>query len=570
MIKQEIKNLISKVISTSVDFEVEIPQQESNGDYATNVALILAKKLRKSPLKVAEKVRLKITRLLARKQEKVFEKIEIAEPGFINFFLNPEFLQGKLRDALKQGEKFSKQDKKKKKTAIIDYSSPNLAKPMHVGHLRSTIIGQAFYNIYEFLGYKVVGDNHLGDWGRQFGLMIVACKKKKLKISEIKKLSLKQMMDIYVEFNKKMEKNEKLEEQARKEFKNLEQGDKENNRIWKAFKEKSLKEFNKIYKLLGVKFDLILGESFYKDDCKKVISQAINKKVAIKNPDNSIIINLDKFNLPPYLIQKSDGATLYGTRDLAAVKYRVEKYDPHKIMYVVGNEQSLHFEQLFHAAELLGYISKDKLHHLKFGLVLDENHKKLATRTGRFISAKQLIDKIIKLAEQVIDEKNPKLPKKEKQKAARIIGIGALKYNDLSQNRKTDIVFDWEKMLSFKGNSGPYLQYSYVRLKSILRKSKTVRRFDPKFLIEEEELKIIKELVKFPEAVRQAGEKFQINLLTNYLFNLASSINNFYEQFPVLKAEKEVKYARLALIKAAAIVLNKGLNLLGIETLERM
>ncbi len=570
MIEKQIKNLIDKVISTQIDFEVEIPQEESYGDYATNVALVLAKNFKKSPLKVAEKIRLKITRLLARKQRNLFEKIEIAEPGFINFFLKPEFLQGKLKKILKQSKKFGQQTKKKKKTIIIDYSSPNLAKPMHVGHLRSTIIGQAFYNIYEFLGYKVVGDNHLGDWGKQFGLMIVACKQKKLKISDIKKLSLRQMMDIYVEFNKRMEKNEELGEQAREEFKKLEQGDRENNRIWKAFKEKSLKEFNKIYNLLGVKFDLILGESFYKGSCQEVIKQAIDKKVALQNPDNSIIINLDKFNLPPYLIQKSDGATLYGTRDLATVKYRVKKYNPQKILYVVGNEQSLHFEQLFHAAELLKYIAKDKLHHLKFGLVLDENRKKLASRTGRFIGAQQLIDKIIKLAQQVIEKKNPKLPKKEKQNAAKIIGIGALKYNDLSQNRKTDIVFDWEKMLSFKGNSGPYLQYSYVRLKSILKKAKPVRKFDPGFLKEKEELKILKELTRFPEAVQEAGEKFQINLLTNYLYNLAGLINNFYEQFPVLQAEKEVKLARLALIKAAVIVLNKGLNLLGMETLERM
>lgn len=559
-IRNEIKNLIKSVIKEKIDFTVEIPEEKTHGDYATNVALILAKKLGKNPIEVAEQIKSRI-------KNDLFEKIEIAGPGFINFFLKPEFLQKQIKEILKEDKNFGRQNIGKNKTVIIDYSSPNIAKPMHVGHLRSTIIGRAIYNIYKFLGYKVIGDNHLGDWGTQFGIMIAACKKYKINFN---KITVKEMLDIYVKFNKEIEQNPELQEKAKEEFKKLEEGDKENRKIWRILRKKSLKEFEKIYKILGVNFDLVLGESFYEKYLKEEVENALKREVAIKNPDNSIIISLEKFNLVPFLIKKSDGATLYGTRDLATLRYRVKKYKPKEIIYVIGNEQTFYLEQLFRVAEILGYISYNKLHHIKFGLVLDENRKKLATRKGKVIDAEELINKATDLAKQIIKEKNPKLSEKERDEAAQIIGVGALKYNDLSQNRQTDIVFNWQKMLSFEGNSGPYLQYSYVRLRSILRKAGALKKFNPEFLKEKEELEIIKELVKFPEIIKESAEKFQINLLANYLYNLAGLINAFYEKLPVLKAEKEIKQARLALIKSATIVLRNGLNLLGIETLERM
>ncbi len=327
---------------------------------------------------------------------------------------------------------------------------------------------------------------------------------------------------------------------------------------------------NQIYKILGIKFDLILGESFYEGYLRKEIEEALKNGIATKNPDNSIVIVLNESGFVPFLIQKSDGATLYGTRDLATLRYRIKKYKPEKIIYVIGNEQTFYLNHLFRIAEVAGYVSYTKLYHIKFGLVLDENHRKLATREGRIISAEDLINKITDLAKKIIKEKNPKLSEQERNKAAQIIGVGALKYNDLSQNRHSDIVFDWKKMLSFEGNSGPYLQYSYVRLRSILRKANNFRNFKPDLLKEKEEIDILKELVKFPEIVQEAGEKFQINLLANYLYNLAGLINAFYEKFPVLKAEKGAKEVRLALIRAATIVLRNGLNLLGIEVLEKM
>lgn len=561
-IRDQIKNLISEIVGR-IDFSVEVPEEKAHGDYATNIALIFSRQARDewpNPIQLAEEIKSKI-------QSDLFEKIEVAPPGFINFFLKPEFLQNQLKEILKQDKSFGRQDIGKKKTVIIDYSSPNIAKPMHVGHLRSTIIGQAIYNIYKFLGYKVVGDNHLGDWGTQFGIMIAACKKYKI---NFKKITIKEMLDIYVRFNQEIEDDPNLRKIAKSEFKKLEDGDRENRKIWKILKEKSSKEFERFYKILGVKFELVLGESFYENKLQGVIKNALNKGVAVKNPDNSIVIPLKKFGLIDCLIQKSDGATLYETRDLATIKYRVKKYNPDIILYVVGNEQTFHFQQLFQSAELLNYVSKDKLHHIKFGLILDENRKKLATRKGRVIDAEELIDKAIDLAKQVIKEKNPKLSEKERAEAAQIIGVGALKYNDLSQNRQTDIIFNWQKMLSFEGNSGPYLQYSYVRLRSILRKAGALKSFNPKFLKEKEELEIIKELIKFPEIIKEASEKFQINLLANYLYNLAGLINAFYEKLPVLKAEKDTKLARLALIKSAVIVSRNGLNLLGMEVLEKM
>jgi len=573
IVKDQIRDIISKTVREKVDFVVESPEIKNYGDYATNIALILAKKQDKNPQEVANSI---ISKLKAQDSE-LFSKIEVVN-GFINFFLKPDFYKKQLRDILKQDEKFGSQNIGKNKKVMIDYSSPNVAKPMHVGHLRSIIIGQAIYNLYKFLGYKAIGDNHLGDWGTQFGIIIAGCKKYKPRISEIKKITIKEMLDIYVKFNQEIEKNPDLQEVAKQEFKKLEDGDKENRRIWQILKDKSLEDFNKIYKILGIKFDFVLGESFYEKYLKDEIKSALKKKVAIKNPDNSIIIPLDEFNLTPFLIQKSDGATLYGTRDLATIRYRVKEFNPEKIIYVIGNEQTLYLQQLFRSIDLLGYIFCDRLYHIKFGLVLDKNHKKLATREGRVVSAEDLINKIIELADKVIKEKNPNLSEKERKEAAKIIGVGALKYNDLSQNRQTDIVFDWDKMLSFEGNSSPYLQYSYVRLRSILRKAalssdRVPRRMTGqilKLLEHPSELGLIKELIKFPEIVQETAENFQLNNLANYLFKLANLVNSFYESIPVLKAEQDIRLARLALIQAATIILRNGLNLLGIEVLEKM
>lgn len=578
-INEIIKNAASSCFPASVgttedkNFTVEIPENKEYGDYAVNIALILAKKQGRNPMEIADEIKSKI-------QSDIFEKIEIVNPGFINFFLKSEFLQNQVKTIIKQGKKFGQSKIGKGKTIIIDYSAPNIAKSMHVGHLRSTIIGAAIYNIYKFLGYKVIGDNHLGDWGTQFGIMIAAIIKYHI---NVEKITIQQMLDAYIRFNKetKLEEENKVNyamDFAREQFKALEdkkhRDHKNNKEIWEKLRKKSLEEFDKIYNILGIEFDEYKGESYYEPILKEVIrdcenlNEKLNKEYYFES-SKAFLINLDEFNLPPLLIKKSDGATLYATRELATIKERA-KSNPEKIIYVVGNEQTLHFQQAFQAAELLNYISKNKLVHVKFGLILDKNHKKLATRKGIFIGAEDLINQIIELAEKVTKEKKSNLSDKEIKKIAKIIGIGALKYNDLSQNRQSDIVFNWNKMLSFDGNSAPYILYTYVRLQSILGKIKFTGSFKPEFLKEEEELSLIEELIKFPGIIEDSAESFLTNNLADYLYELASSANAFYEKYPVLKTDHNTMLARSALIKAVTIALKNGLNLLGIETLEKM
>ncbi len=558
---ERLKGVVEKNLPAGFSVSVDLPIKPEFGDYSAIINL--------KGNKFSQELFSKIKKDLEKDEfiKENVREIKVVPPVYFNFFLKPEKIKEVVREILKKGENFGSSEEGKNRIILIDYSSPNIAKPMHVGHLRSTFIGQAIYNLYKFLGYKVIGDNHLGDWGTQFGMIIGGCKRY-LKKSEIKKITIQQMLDVYIRFNKEIEEKPELQELAKLEFKKLEQNDSENKKIWKILRKKSLEEFNRIYKILGIKFDIVKGESDYQDFLKDEIENALKKGAAIKNEDGSVIIPL-KGKETPFLIQKSDGATVYGTRDLATIRFRIEKYHPEKIVYVIGNEQSFYLEQLFNAAEILGYISRDRLYHVKFGLVLDENRKKLATREGRVIGAEELIQRIIALAERVIKEKNPKLNRGERTKAAKIIGVGALKYNDLSQNRHTDIVFDWKKMLSFEGNSAPYLLYTYVRLKSILRKS-NFTNFDPSLLSKDIELEIIKRLSIFPLVIRKALDDYQLNIIANYLFELAGLINNFYEEIPVLKAEKKLKFSRLALIKSAAIILKRGLNLLGIETLEKM
>jgi arginyl-tRNA synthetase len=560
-ILEKLRGIINENLPAGWDASVDLPIKSEFGDYS---AIVNARDS-SNRLAALNDIKAKIEKGEFFKEN--IKEIKVVPPAYINFFIKPEKIKEQVRDIIEKDKNFGKSEENKKRTMIIDYSSPNVAKPMHVGHLRSTFIGQAIYNLYKFLGYKVVGDNHLGDWGTQFGMIIAGYKKYINSASELKNITISKMLEIYVRFNKETENNPELRETAKAEFKKLEQGDKENRKIWKILREKSLKEFNRIYDILGIKFDLIKGESDYEKELEYEIKNALENKKAVKNEDGSIIIPLGE--MTPFLIQKSDGATVYGTRDLATIRFRVEKYNPEKIIYVIGNEQSFYLEQLFKSADILGYIPAENLYHVKFGLVLDKNHKKLATREGRAVDAEELINRIIGLAEKIIEDKNPKLSGKERKKAAKIIGIGALKYNDLSQNRHTDIVFDWNKMLSFDGNSAPYLLYTYVRLKSIIRKAKT-DIFDTKFLTEEIELEIIKQLSAFPQTTKRTLEDYQLNILANYLFKLAGMVNNFYEKIPVLKAEKNVKSARLALIKSASIILKNGLNLLGIETLEKM
>ena len=468
MIREKIKILIEKAtenlqkekvfpIFEIPKIEVEHPEEKIYGDYSTNVALKIAKISKENPMEIANNLgsRLKIL------GSKFFEKVEVAKPGFINFFLSKYFFINELKKILSEKDRYGSSKLGKGKTVLIDYSSPNIAKPFGIGHLRSTIIGQTIYNIYKFLGWKCIGDNHTGDWGTQFGKLIVAIKKWGDE-KNLEDLSINDLEKLYVKFHQEAESNLRLEEEGRVWFKKIEEGDKEARKIWKACVDISLKEFNRIYKLLGIKIDYAFGESFYETMLKSIIDEAVKKKVAIKS-EGALIIKYPKNVLPPAMILKSDGATTYLTRDLATVKYRLKKWKPSLIIYEVGVDQTLHFKQLFQAVELLGWAKREKFFHVAHGLIrLKEG--KFSTRKGLTVHLEDVLEGAIERAEEIIEksETGRDLSDKERKEMAKIVGIGGVKYNDLSQHYSNDIVFDWDKILNLKGNSAPYLSLIHI------------------------------------------------------------------------------------------------------------
>lgn len=571
--REKIEKILRDLVGEKMAFDVFVPDEEKFGHYSTNVALRLAKIQDKNPLELARELAEKINKSSPRG---FWERAEAAPPGFINFWLSRETLEKELVKIRKNLKNYGRSALGKNKTIIVEYSQPNIAKMMHVGHLRTTIIGDALANIFAFLGYRVVRWNYLGDWGTQFGKLIAAYKmwgeRKIVEVSPIEELQ-----KLYVRFHDELRSNPDLERSGQEEFKKLEEGDEENRKLWEWFKKESLREFQKAYDVLGVKFDIFVGESFFEKEMKPLVKELLQRKIGEKS-EGSIVISLDKYDMPPALIQKSDGASLYLTRDIANLKYRLKKYKPAKILYVVGNEQSLHFEQLFAVAKILG-LNSAELVHVKYGLVLGEGGQKLATREGRTILLKDVIDKAIQLAREIvakkatnISEPGRHLSEVEKDKIARVVGIGALKYNDLKENRHSDIVFDWEKMLDISGDSAPYLQYTYARLKSIMRKSGAqppTSNLQFSKLNSEIEFALIRKIIEFPDEVGRSAEILQTSSLANYLYKLAVLANRFYETTPVLKeADPLRRGALLALIGAVASVLESGLGLLGIEALQ--
>lgn len=545
--------------------EVGIPAHESFGHYSTNVAMRLAAEEKKPPLQIAKDLAEKIN---FSAPKGMFSKIEAAPPGFVNFWLSEEFLQKELGVIYKNKKKFGEGRMGRGKKVIVEYSQPNIAKRMHVGHIRSTIIGDALANIFAVLGYKVIRWNYLGDWGTQFGKLIAAYKWWGDR-EAVKKDSINTLQALYVRFHEEMKTKPELENEGREEFRKLESGDGENRRLWKWFKDESLKEFEKIYKRLGVRFDTYMGESFFEKDMAPLISELEEKGLA-KKSEGAKVVHLEKFGLPPAIVEKSDGGSIYLARDIAGLRYRVKKYKPAKMFYVVGNEQALHFEQLFAIAALLG-LQGDNFAHVKFGAILGEDGKKLSTREGRVVMLEDVIDKAVSLARGVVEKKNSELPEKEKKSVAETIGIGALKFNDLKEHRTSDIVFDWEKMLSLSGQSGPYLQYTYARLSSIIRKAKRIGKFDLKHLSSDAELAIENKLLDFPEEIEKSAEQFTANNLALYLYELANLANRFYESTPILRDENDSRRnARLVLIDSTRAVLKKGLALLGMGAPEEI
>ncbi|MBU2101191.1 arginine--tRNA ligase [Patescibacteria group bacterium] len=550
-----------------LDFDVRISDDPERGHLSTNAAFVLAKANQSSPMEMAEELR---SHLRKHAPSNYFRKIEVVEPGFVNVWLTPEAIKGEFRKIAKA--RVWGKGVKKKETVIVEYSAPNIAKAMHVGHLRSTIIGDALANAFEFMGYGVVRWNYIGDWGTQFGKLIVAYELWGDK-EKINKNPLGELGKLYVKFHEEAKEHPELEERAQKEFKKLEGGDKTNRKLWHWFKKISLKEFSKTYNKLGVRFNTQIGESFFEKELKSIIDMLVEKGLA-KESEGALMIDLDAFGLPPAMARKSDGATLYLTRDLANIRYRIDEYKPSQILYVVANEQTLHFSQVFATASLLGFIGgkeqEVKPVHIKFGLVLGEEGKKFSSREGKGVKLEEMIETSIKLADKILEDRKSNFRKAELKEISRVIGIGAIKYNDLSQNRMSDIVFNWEKMLSFEGNSAPYLQYTYARLKGILKKAKGIPKLDVSALEEGRDSAVVMKLAEFPEVLSRVIENYMPHYLANYLYELAKEINSFYQSEPVLSSSAKLRGVRLNLVKESSEVLKVGLKLLGIEVVEKM
>ncbi|MEK6915964.1 MAG: arginine--tRNA ligase [Nanoarchaeota archaeon] len=542
---------ITGLDNITIENILEIPKELSHGDYAFP-CFILSKTMKKSPAEIAKE-------LVSKIDKKNFERVEAIGP-YVNFFLdskkNAEYVLNRIS---KDKNKYGSNSDGKGKKIIVEMSSPNIAKPFGIGHLRSTIIGNSIAQIKKFESYSVKKINYLGDWGTQFGKMIVGYKKFGKK-SELKKDAIKYMLELYVKGN-----NEEYENEARDWFKKLEDGNLEAIKLWKMFKEISIKNFKEIYNRLGIEFDVISGESLYNKKMEKVFIE-LEKKGLIERDDGALIVNLNKYGLGVALIKKTDGATLYITRDLAAAIDRYEKYKFSEMFYEVGQEQKLHFKQLFKILEMMGYSWSSNCFHVEHGLYLDQDGKKFSTRKGKTVLMEEVLDETINLAKEEI-KKRDNIKGKELDERARKIAISAIFYGDLKNYRAHDMTFDLERFLSFEGDTGPYLLYSLARANSIIRKVKLKKTFKI-ISIDERERKLINELGRLPEIVKEASKQSSPNLIANYSYNLAQVFNEFYHACQVIGSEEES--FRLSLVMAFVQVMENSLRLLGIPSLREM
>ncbi|MFH1533533.1 MAG: arginine--tRNA ligase [Nitrospirota bacterium] len=569
LLAEQIKKVLESAVKKAFgkldkEVKIEYPASEDHGDYASNIALQITKDLGKPPQEIAQKIIDNI------EKNELVEKVEIAGPGFINFYISEKTLNSELEKILKEKDKYGS-GKENKKNIVIDYSQPNIAKPLGVHHLLSTIIGQSLYNIYKFLGYNCIGINYIGDWGTQFGKLTYAYKNWGDK-SKIEKEPIAELLNLYVRFHDEAEKDPELEQKARDEFKKLEDGDEENTKLWEWFCKVSLEEVQRTYDFLGgIHFDHIQGESFFNDKMEVILEKGKREKVFEKGEQGALIVKFENDKYPPYLVQKSDGATLYSTRDLAAINYREQTWHPEKILYVVDVAQSLHFQQLYETAEKLK-LTDAELTHVVFGRMQFKDEK-MSTRKGNIVLLDEVLKESVEKAEKIVEGKNRDLSDKEKKEIAHKIGIGAAKYVVLSQNRTTNITFDWDKMLSLEGNSAPYLQYTYARAKSILRKSETIENQEEQQTTDEitaKTLSLQRHLAKFKEYILYTAQEYKPNILANYLYELAQKFNSFYNSVPVLRASEKEREERLKIVEATSQVLKNGLTLLGVELTEEM
>lgn len=548
--------LEESVVCTSL----EIPPEQKLGDLAFP-CFVLAKTLRKAPPIIAKELSEQFV------DDKMIEKAE-AVGGYLNFFYNrAEYSKFVLDEINKKGEAYGGGENGDK-TVLLEFSSPNIAKPFHIGHLFSTAVGSSLERIYKHLGYKTVKINHLGDWGTQFGKLISAYKRWGDR-EVIEKDPINELLKIYVKFHEEAEKIPELEDEARGYFKKLEDGDRETTELWQYFRDVSLQEFKKTYDKLGIEFDSYAGESFYSDKMQEV-ADILKSKGLLVESEGAQVVDLSEQNIPPCMILKSDGATTYATRDIAAALYRKRTYDFYKSIYVVGTPQALHFKQIFSTLEKAGFEWTKDCVHVGFGLVKFPD-KKLSTRHGDVVFLEEVLDESISKTLSVISENNPTL--ENKREVADKVGIGAVLYTFLKNSREKDIVFSWESMLDFDGESAPYVQYTYARGRSILRRAdKADKKVNCEKITTDDEYALVTQLGAFEAAVKAAAEKNEPFYVNRYVTNLARAFNKFYNGCPILKEDidEETKNARLALVEAATAVIKTALSLLGIETVEEM
>ena len=561
--KNEISKAIEKVInidSKTLNTYIEVPKDFENGDYAFP-CFKLAKELKKSPQIIAGEIQEKIEL-----DKKNIEKIEVVG-GYINFYINKETIAKEVIDEISSNENYGHSNVGKNKNIVIDYSSPNIAKPFHIGHLKTTVIGGALYNIYKYLGYNVIGVNHLGDYGTQFGKLIEGYKlfgnEYDLTENPIDKLA-----DIYKRLNELCSEDEKVLENCREDFKLLEHGDEYCTKLWKKFNDLSIGEFQKIYDLLGSKFDFWLGESFYADKTDEVI-KILENTGKLQESEGAKIVDLSSSGIDtPCIIYKSNESTIYATRDLAAILYRARTYDFDKCIYVTSYEQNLHFRQIFEVAKLLGLDEKytNGLEHVAYGMV-----RLPSGRQGNFVKIEDLLNDTIKEAKKIIEDKNPNL--EDKENVAKIVGIGAVIFNNLATSRIKDEIFDIDAMLNFQGETGPYLQYTYVRTKSVIEKVSSIPKIEDiniEVLTDKYSQNIIKLIYKFEDILNQVIDKNEPSILSRYLIDLAKAYSLFYNENKIIVDDENIKNARVFLTYAVGKVLKIGCNLLGINMPNKM
>ncbi|MCI6019741.1 MAG: arginine--tRNA ligase [Clostridiales bacterium] len=560
--KNKVVDLLSQYIDgfekAELESIIEIPPKPEMGDFAFP-CFKLAKVYHKAPPLIAKELSEKI------EQPDFLSEIRVMG-GYLNFFVDKSQYAKKIVDNYLNSDNYGGSDEGSGKTICIDYSSPNVAKNFHVGHLRTTIIGNSIYKIYEKLGYHVERINHLGDWGTQFGKLIVAYKRWGSK-EAVETNGISELMSIYVKFHDEAEKEPSLNDEARAWFTKMEHGDEEALSIWKWFRDISLKEFLRVYDMLGIEFDSYAGESFYNDKMAAVIEE-LKDKGLITVSDGAQIVNLDEYNMPPCLITKKDGSSLYATRDISAALYRKKTYDFSKCIYVTGLEQKLHFAQWFKVIELMGYDWYKDLIHVPYGLVSLKGGK-LSTRHGNVIYAEDILKESIQKIESIIEEKNPELP--DKETVAKQVGIGAILFNTLYNQRIKDVVFDWEKILNFDGETGPYVQYTYARAASVLRKIGDYdTTIDYSLLTDEASMALLKEIERYSAVVKDAADKLEPSIIARYAVDLAQSFNKFYHDCQINVEDTNIKYTRANIVAITKSILKDALGLLGMTCPEQM